>query len=394
MKIKDIAYYVTDKVRTDSLTPETYIGTDNILPNRGGIVSSSYFSDDGEVVRFKKGDVLIGNIRPYFKKIWLATFDGGCSPDVLCLRSKGEVSPEFLYCILSQDRFFEYDVRGAKGSKMPRGDKDHILEFPIDLVSGWDRIGSLIVDFNEKIRLNGEIASRLESLARLVFDYWFIQFEFPDEQGRPYKSSGGKMKWSGELKREIPEDWGVGNLYQIADFVNGLPCQKYRPTDSGGRLPVVKIREMHNGITSDTEYVRGDIPEENIIDNGDLIFSWSACLEVMVWNGGKAGLNQHIFKVIPKSDFSLYYVYEQISSYIVNFQLMAAARKTTMGHITADHLEQSRIVLPPSGVLREFESRVASFFKGVTKVSEENKRLTSLRDFLLPLLMNGQLLFK
>ena len=256
------------------------------------------------------------------------------------------------------------------------------------------KIGSALAVIDEKIEINRLISDNLGKLVATIYNYWFVQFDFPNENGMPYKSSGGKMVWNEELKRNIPEGWCVGNLYQIADFVNGLPCQKFRPLDSDNQLPVVKIKEMHNGITPDTEYVRGDIPDKNIINNGDLIFSWSASLEVMVWNGGKAGLNQHIFKVIPKNGFSIHYVYEQISSYIVNFQAMAEARKTTMGHITADHLDQSRIVLPPPKLLREFESKVDTFFIGATKAAEENKHLESLRDFLLPLLMNGQVAFK
>ena len=201
------------------------------------------------------------------------------------------------------------------------------------------------------------------------------------------------MVWNEELKREIPDGWEVGNLYDIAEFINGLACQKFRPIDEVHKLPVIKIGEMHNGIRTETEWARDDVPEKNKIDNGDILFSWSATLETMIWNMGKGVLNQHIFKVIPKK-YNKYYVYQQLSAYIINFIKMAETRKTTMGHITTDHLKQSRIPLPPSKISNKYGATVNSIFEKYLQCSEENQELASLRDFLLPMLMNGQVTFK
>ena len=138
----------------------------------------------------------------------------------------------------------------------------------------------------------------LEAMARQLYDYWFVQFDFPDEDGKPYKSSGGKMVWNEKLKRNIPENWYCGNLFDIAVFTNGLACQKFRPKEDEESLPVIKIREMHDGINADTELVSANIPGDLIVNNGDVLFSWSASLEVMLWAFGKGGLNQHIFRDI------------------------------------------------------------------------------------------------
>lgn len=201
------------------------------------------------------------------------------------------------------------------------------------------------------------------------------------------------MVWNEELKREIPEGWEVGNLYDIADFINGLACQKYRPVNDTEKLPVIKITEMHDGITDNTEFVRSDIPENNIINDGDILFSWSATLETMIWTGGKCGLNQHIFKVIP-NNISKYYVFMQLSSYIGNFVKMAEARKTTMGHITTEHLKQSKIVLPNKAIAEMFDKKISDVFRMIIKNNQEKRELMNVRDFLLPLLMNGQVGFK
>lgn len=255
------------------------------------------------------------------------------------------------------------------------------------------RITEILVYVDDKIENNDKINTELESMAKTIYDYWFLQFDFPDENRKPYKSSGGVMVWNEEVKREIPVGWRVGNLYDIADFVNGLACQKFSPVSDNKKLPVVKITEMHDGITSSTEFVRDDIPEKNIISDGDILFSWSATLETMIWSGGKAGLNQHIFKVIPKN-YTKYYVYMQLSAYIINFVKMAETRKTTMGHITTDHIKQSKIILPPKNIVMRYSDIVDDVFSKIIFNNEENREMTSMRDFLLPLLMNGQVGFK
>lgn len=264
------------------------------------------------------------------------------------------------------------------------------LDFKIPEKPYQDKIVAVLSNLDEKIELNLKICSELESMAKTLYDYWFVQFDFPDENGNPYRTSGGAMKWNEQLKREIPKEWGVGNLYNIADFINGLACQKFRPKDGENALPVIKIKEMHDGITAETEQVSENIPTKHKIYDGDILFSWSATLEVMYWYGGIGGLNQHIFKVNPKSYFPKEYVYEQLSSYIVNFIKLAEARKTTMGHITTDHLEQGKIPLPPESLLNQFTEKIRPIHQKIGQTKQENCVLTKLRDWLLPMLMNGQ----
>ncbi len=263
------------------------------------------------------------------------------------------------------------------------------FEIP-ELNEDRNRIAELLWYLDTKIKENLDICSELESMAKTLYDYWFTQFDFPDENGKPYRASGGEMEWNEQLKREIPKGWDVGNLYAIATPINGLACQKYRPAEGESSLPVVKITEMHEGITNNTESVSVNIPEKHKIYDGDILFSWSATLEVMYWYGGNAGLNQHIFKVVPKSGYSKEYVYHQFSSYVINFVKMAEARKTTMGHITTDHLEQSRIVLLPEPIVEAFTKTIAPIHEKIGQCQKENRELKKLRDWLLPMLMNGQ----
>ena len=161
MKLRDLAAYVTEKITVSSLTKKTYVGVDNLLPNKAGISESEYLPPEGNATAFKKDDILIGNIRPYFKKIWLAEYNGGCSPDVLCIRCNDATYAKFLYAVLSQDSFFDYDMKGAKGSKMPRGDKSHIMNYDIPALQNSQTIGKLNKLLENKIHENIKINDNL-----------------------------------------------------------------------------------------------------------------------------------------------------------------------------------------------------------------------------------------
>ena len=227
-------------------------------------------------------------------------------------------------------------------------------------------------------------------MAKQLYDYWFVQFDFPNEEGKPYKASGGAMVWNEKLKREIPQGWHCGTLLDIAEYTNGLACQKYRPTDNN-KLPVIKIKEMHDGLSADTEWVKADIPDDVKVFDGDVLFSWSASLEVMLWAYGNGGLNQHIFKVTSKNGYPRSFYFYQLIHYVGVFKQIAEARKTTMGHITQDHLRQSTIALPPNiDVANKLEEKLCPIFDAIVKNNQEIMALTKQRDELLPLLMNGQ----
>ena len=252
------------------------------------------------------------------------------------------------------------------------------------------RIGGFLYKLNQKIALNNQINEELEAMAKSLYDYWFVQFDFPDENGKPYKSSGGKMVYNDQLKREIPEGWGVDSLWNIATFYNGLAMQKFRPaSETDESLPVIKIREMFSGFSKDTEKASTAIPKEAIIEAGDILFSWSATLEVILWGGEKGALNQHIFKVTsekyPKS-----FIYNELRSYLKVFKTIAELRKTTMGHITQDHLKQAMIIVPPNDLIDEIHNRISPILKQQLDLKQQNQELTQLRDWLLPMLMNGQ----
>ena len=252
------------------------------------------------------------------------------------------------------------------------------------------KIGDFLYSLEKKKQINNQINQELEAMAKTLYDYWFVQFDFPDQNGKPYKSSGGKMVYHPELKREIPEGWGVDSLWNIANFYNGLAMQKYRPDTNGDDyLPVIKIREMMNGFSKDTEKARLDIPTEAVVERGDILFSWSATLEVIIWGKEKGALNQHIFKVISET-YPKSFIYFELKSYLKVFKAIAELRKTTMGHITQDHLKQAKIVVPPIELISKLDSQLEPIMSQQQILENQNQELTQLRDWLLPMLMNGQ----
>jgi len=169
MELENIAIYVTDKISSKDIQLDEYVTTDSLLQNkRGRECAQNLPPVTCNLTQFRKGDVLVANIRPYLKKIWLADFNGGCSSDVLVFRAKEKHSPFFLYAILMQDSFFSYAMKGAKGSKMPRGDKDQIMRYKLPTFSPKkeENIGNLIINLNNKIQLNTTINHNLPTLDR------------------------------------------------------------------------------------------------------------------------------------------------------------------------------------------------------------------------------------
>ena len=305
---------------------------------------------------------------------------------------KENVNKFYYYFKLKEIQEYFYNV--ATGSTIKNLSLKSIQDFevPISDKVELENISNVLSSLDSKIELNNKINKELESMAKTLYDYWFVQFDFPDENGKPYKLSGGKMVYNQELKRDIPEGWEVDSLWNIAIYFNGLAMQKHRPVNDN-KLRVIKIKEMNEGFGDYTEYAKADVQKEAIINNGDVLFSWSASLDVIIWAKGIGALNQHIFKVTSKKYPRSFYYYELIN-YLKHFKMMADLRKTTMGHITQEHLKQSKIVIPPLDLTTALESKINVFIEKQILLQQQNQELAKLRDWLLPMLMNGQVRVK
>ncbi|EZW71832.1 hypothetical protein U956_02503 [Staphylococcus aureus 76669-6] len=301
------------------------------------------------------------------------------------------LSTKFLSYFLKSDQGQNEMFIRTVGSTQPKLAITRIkdINIPIIDIKSQQKISNILSTIDEKITLNKNLIANLEELSQTLFKRWFVDFEFPDENGNPYKSSGGEMVDS-ELG-EIPKGWNVKNLDDIANYVNGLAMQKFKPTDNENSLPVVKIKELKNGSTDEnSNRCTSEIPDKALINDGDIIFSWSATLLVKMWCGGKAGLNQHLFKV-SSDKYPKWFYYYWTKRYIDYFIGIANDKATTMGHINRKHLSHAKILIPNDSTLEKFSRTFDDLLEKELSVSKEIKRLIELRDTLLPKLMSGEI---
>jgi type I restriction enzyme S subunit len=362
--LSDICRFVTS--RTCNI--ENYISTENMLPNKGGITSPSNIPS-GSAIAYQLGDVLISNIRPYFQKIWQANCDGACSADVLCIRANEKADCKYLYYLLSQQKFFDYVMSGAKGCKMPRGDKSQIMQWQISLppLAEQKRIADILSVIDDKIELNRRINANLEQQAQALSDEYFIH-------------NIGKLG-----------NYSTASLTDIAQFLNGLAMQKFRPKGNEDGIPVLKIKELGQGkCDASSDLCSSSIPEEYIINNGDIVFSWSGTLLVDIWCSGICGLNQHLFKVSPLS-YPKWLIYFWTKYHLSNFIRIAQDKAVTMGHIKRGDLDAAKVIIPSAESLNELDKIMSPMLQSIISNRIENNNLSILRDTLLPKLMSGEI---
>ncbi|EFQ51929.1 restriction endonuclease subunit S [Lactobacillus iners] len=367
-KLSDICEYAKEKIKISALDENTYISTENMLPNKGGITQATSLPVQEHTQAFMKNDVLVSNIRPYFKKIWFATFDGGCSNDVLVFRAKKGINSRFLHYVLANDSFFNYSMATSKGTKMPRGDKKAIMAYEVPKLSYkyQVKIADILEIIDNKIELNKKINKNLEEQAQSIFANEFLSLD------------------------TLPEGWKQASLIDIADYLNGLAMQKYRPTADESGIPVLKIKELRQGCCDDnSELCSPSIKSDYIIHDGDVIFSWSGSLLVDFWCGGTCGLNQHLFKV-TSNIYDKWFYYSWTNYYLQKFAAIAADMATTMGHIKREELAKSRVLIPSNSDYERIGGLLAPLYNLVISNRIENSKLATIRDTLLPKLMSGE----
>ena len=398
MKLSEIAFYVEERVNSDTISLEEYVTTDCILQNkRGRECATNLPPQSCSLVCYKKGDVLVANIRPYLKKIWYADIDGAASSDVLVFRAKDGHSSEFLFATLLQDSFYDYVMQGAKGSKMPRGDKEQIMRYEMPTLSiAEESIGKFIMDINRKIRLNEQINQNLEAMAKLLYDYWFVQFDFPNEDGKPYKSSGGEMVWNEKLKREIPKGWNVLKL--------GEHCSFNKRTSNGYfNHPILYLdtSNITNNTIDELQFLNPSsdiIPSRarRLVQEGDIVYS-------------TVRPNLKHFGIIMNPDYNMvvstgfavitanwsayrYFIYQFLTqaATVENLSTIAQSAVSAYPSINTSDIENLDLVVPPDSMIEKYAKTACRLYLQIDTNYKEIKSLTKQRDELLPLLMNGQ----
>ena len=372
--LRDICDYVV--TRTNII--ENYISTENMLPNKGGVCDTLKVPSGGIGTKYQVGDILISNIRPYFKKIWQADCEGACSTDVLCLRANENVDSRFLYYLLTQQSFFDYVMSGTKGCKMPRGDKQQIMQWHIYLPSLVEqkKIAGVLSTLDAKIQLNRRINDNLEQQAQALYKSWFVDFE-PFKDGEFIESELGK----------IPEGW------QCIPFSMFVTESKAKT----GKIGIKEYSVTNNGIfPRDAKYNKSlsqSSTKNKLILYGDLVFGMSR--DILNW-----GVMQE-----EQGGVSSAYTVYNINSGIVNSTYLELFIKSRI-HIFSDLIRpaaregqgidksvlQTKVLLyPPQEVLDTFWPLYNSVTNQIQTTTTEINCLGDVRDTLLPKLMSGEI---
>jgi len=266
------------------------------------------------------------------------------------------------------EAFFHYtDIsQYVTGAAQPKLNQGNLLKIKIpfeetlskELANTWSLL-------QQKIELNNQIKETLEQIGQTLFKKYFV--DNPESKG-----------------------WDTKPLDEVADFKNGLACQKYPAAKGDQTLRVIKIKEMSSGFTTNSDVVGSSFPSDYIIENGDLLFAWSGTLMTKIWTEGPGALNQHIFKV-TSNEYSKWFYYQWVNEHLERFVMIAKSKAVTMGHIKRSHLSEVSVKIPPKEHLDKFDGLLSSFLDKQISSAIENNTLISLRNNLLPKLMSGEI---
>lgn len=338
-----------------------YISTENMKSNRAGVEPASSVPHAGRVAAYEPGDILISNIRPYFKKIWKAKQRGGCSNDVLVFKAGENVDNDFLYYVLSDDAFFDFMMMSSKGTKMPRGDKDVIMTYPVPRFSieKQRKIASILSALDDKIETNNAICRNLEELLLAVYR---------------------NVKYVNECV--------VKELHDLAEFsknkkqISELNCQSYFSTENmlPGKAGAVAAESLPT------------MPKATACNPGDILVSnIRPYFKKIVYCSTNCGCSSDVLCFHPKED--IYSTWLFCSLYEDDFfeYVAAGSKGTKMPRGDKAHIMRYGIDVPPRKKLEEFKSMGNLVLTQINNLRSENKHLSQLRDSILPKLMNGEL---
>lgn len=356
-----------------------YLDTGSITEGRIDEIQTLYPGVDKIPSRARRkasvGDILFSTVRPnqkHYGIIEAGTENLLVSTGFTVVTVDTTIAdPYFIYYYLTQSSVIEslQAIAEQSTSTYPSIKPSDIEDIELDLpeLETQKKIGSTLRMLDRKIALNEEINDNLYAQAKAIFDNHFINID------------------------AIPAGWRKGNLLDIANYLNGLAMQKFRPQGHEIGLPVLKIKELRQGSCDDSsELCSLSIKHEYIIHNGDVVFSWSGSLLVDIWCGGTCGLNQHLFKV-TSDVYDKWFYYLWTAHHLARFIAIAADKATTMGHIKREELAKAEVLIPCEEDYTSFNSIMQPIFELIISNRIESRKLAALRDELLPKLMTGEI---
>lgn len=442
--LSDIADFISDKIEFSSIELDKYISTDNMLPNFNGVTLSTVEPSLNKCTKFKAGDTLFSNIRTYFKKVWFADFDGGCSPDVIVMRTKNEelVLPEFLYLLICSEDFINFTVMSSNGAKMPRGDKKAMLKYEFEIPSIEEQKIAINHYFKikEKIQLNTQINQTLELIAQALFKSWFVNFDpvrakvqalsdgmsleqaelaamqaisgkTPEELTALSQTQPDRYAELAETAKafpcemvevdggEVPKGWEKTTLSEICEMQNGYAFKSSDWVEQG--IPVIKIGSVKpiivevegNGFVSE-DYSK--LKPDFLLTSGDILVGLTGYVGEVgrIPTGKIAMLNQRVAKFLPKEIDKNHCFYNYIYCLARQSQFKEFAEINAKGsaqaNISTKELLKFPIIKANDKLHILFENRVKELLERILWNSQNAETLAKTRDLLLPRLLNGE----
>ena len=348
-KLEDICSYYKKKVEVSNLTLETYVSTENMLPNKIGVVNASSLPSTKSTQAFEEGDILVSNIRPYFKKIWKAKFNGGCSNDVLVFKANENIDSDFLYYVLADHAFFTYAMASSKGTKMPRGDKTSIMQYDVPDydVSIQKKIARILKRIDDKIELNNKINNNLEEQAMAIFNNIF-----------PNTFTNDKF---------------------IGDFITPKRGKSLLSKNAvSGDVPVVagglKPSTYHN--------VANTVAPVITISASGANAGYVGLWDVPVWSSDSSFIDSSMTE-------NVYFWYAMLRSR--QQEIFDAQTGSAQPHIYPQHIAAMSVYDLNNKDIQYYNSTVTPIFETIGHNDIESKILSELRDTLLPKLMSGEI---
>ena len=408
--LKDIVNITSTKLPSEK--SQNYISTENMLPNKGGITPTAHVPQTGTVSIYQKGDTLISNIRPYFKKIWHARIEGTASNDILIFHPTEKVNDLYLYYLLSDDRFFAYVMTGAKGTKMPRGDKAQILQYPVSLPSLEEqkRIAGVLGAFDDKIELLQKQNTSLENMAKALFKSWFVDFGVvhAKQQGQPKAAVMQQYHLTEELYNlfpssfepsslgPIPTGWQVKTAQEIANILIGRtpPRKESKWFSNNSKNHVwISIKDLGNCgifINNSSEYLTEEAVNKfriPMIPANTVVLSFKLTVGRVAISGRNMLSNEAIAQfqnsILPPS-----YLYFTLKN--TNFSSLGSTSSiaTAINSNTIKHMD---ILVANTQIIDIFTNEVEPLFNKIQTNNKQIQTLTEMRDALLPRLISGKI---
>lgn len=372
-KLSDICSYRKEKIAVAELDRGNYISTESMLPDKNGVTTATSLPTTIQTQKYAKGDILVSNIRPYFKKIWFADKNGGCSNDVLVFKTKEGTDPRYLYYVLANDPFFEYSMATAKGTKMPRGDKKALMEYEVpdyDLKE-QNKIAGVLSAIDDKIQLNNKINKNLEALEQAYFCNLFIT--------------------------NANSNWRYGTLSDLGTIVGGgTPSKKHPEYYAKYDIPWITPKDLSIDRSKFISRGENDISELGFSNSsvtkmpkGTILFSSRAPIGYIAIALNTVTTNQGFKSVIPNENVGSAFMYFLLKQALPTIEGMASG--STFKEISGSGMKSVPVVIPDDETLQNFSEFCIPLFEQQIILEAENRRLSSVRDILLPKLMSGKI---